>query len=191
MARIILLLIAAALIGVPTPARGQGDNPASRIFDILPDVLGLKRTVRGHVVQHREATLVLRGDDRRTYTINTAGLDAPAMARLKEGQAVVVGVKTDGESSMPIAASVDPADTGAKVFRRVEGVVESVNDAHIVVRTRQGMTLTLDRARIIGETPRVTPNETAMLIYEQEPQLAGVWIETRDMQPSAAPGSSR
>lgn len=188
MPTLIALVLAAALLGSATPSLAQSDNPASRVFELLPDVLGLKRTVRGHVVQHREATLVLRGDDRRTYTINTAALDAAAMRGLKEGQPVVVGVKTGGESTMPIASSVTPGSQAAKQFRRVEGTVETVVDDRITFRTREGMVLVLDRTRIIGDAPRVVANESATLVYEQDPQIAGVWIEPRDVQPSAAPG---
>jgi hypothetical protein len=188
MPKIIALVLATVLVGFATPAPAQSANPASRIFDLLPDVLGLKGTVRGHVVQHREATLVLRGDDRRTYTINTAALDAAAMRGLKEGQPVVVAVKTGGESTMPIASSVTPGEQAAKQFRRVEGTVESVGDDRITFRTHEGTVLALDRTRIIGDAPRVVANEPATLVYERDPQFAGVWIEGRDVQPSAAPG---
>ena len=41
------------------------------------------------------------------------------------------------------------------------------------------------------ETPPVAPNETATLVYEQEPRIAGVWIETREVQPAAAPRGER
>jgi hypothetical protein len=188
MATLCTLVLAVILVGSATPARAQSDNPAGRIFELLPDMLGLKRSVRGHVVQHREATLVLRGDDRRTYAVNTAGLDAAAMTRLKEGVPVVVGVKTGGDSPMPIASSVTPVNEAAKVFQRVEGTVESVGEERITFRTREGMTLALDRTRIIGDAPRLSPNEPATLVYERDPQLSGVWIEGRDVQPSAAPG---
>jgi hypothetical protein len=49
------------------------------------------------------------------------------------------------------------------------------------------MTVTLDRGRIVGEALHVVPNETATLVYEQEPRIAGVWIELREMQPAASP----
>lgn len=157
------------------------------VLDVLTDVLGLERTARGHVVQHREATLVLRGDDGRTYTINTAGLDSSAMARLKEGRPVTVALKSgSGPDAMPIAESVSAGPGASKAFRRVEGTVEAVTGDRITFRTRDGMTLTLDRSRIVGEAPRVAVNETATVVYEEEPRLAGVWIDTREIQPSAA-----
>lgn len=157
------------------------------VLDVLTDGLGLARTARGHVVQHREATLVLRGDDQRVYTINTAGLDLPAMTRLKEGRPVTVALKSgSGPAVMPIAASVTAGPGAAKTFRRVEGFVEAVNGDRVTFKTRDGLTLTLDRSRIVGEAPRVAVNETATLVYEQEPALAGVWIDTREIQPAAA-----
>ncbi|HYE92469.1 MAG TPA: hypothetical protein VEA38_15680 [Terriglobales bacterium] len=183
MGRIVTAMALLLVLG-PGTALGQTDRG---VLDILPDVLGLKRTVRGHVVQHREATLVLRGDDRRTYTINTAGLEREAMTRLKEGQPVVVGVKPGGESPMAIATSVEPGAGAPKVFRRVEGTIESVSEDRVVFKARDGMTLVIERARIIGEAPRVMPQELATVVYEQEPGLAGVWIDSRDSQPSATP----
>src|SRR5438093_1212914 len=73
------------------------------------------------------------------------------------------------------------------VFRRVDGIVDAVDDERIRFTTRDGATLVLDRSQIVGERPRVAPNETATLIYEQEPRVAGVWIETREVEPAAAP----
>ena len=74
---------------------------------------------------------------------------------------------------------------------RAEGTVDMVSDDQIRFTTHEGMRVTLDRTRIVGETPPVAPNETATLVYEQEPRIAGVWIETREVQPAAAPRSER
>jgi hypothetical protein len=182
------------LLGVVTPALGQrqGQGREGGVPDVLTgvltDVLRLSRSVHGHVVQHREATLVLRGGDDRTYTINTVGLETTALRNLREGWPVIVVLKSPGPDSMPIAASVAPGEGAVKVFRRVKGTVESVSGDRITFKTRGGMTVTLDRSRIVGEAPHVAPNESATLVYEQEPQLAGVWIATGEGQPSAAPG---
>jgi hypothetical protein len=159
---------------------------AGGVLDVLGDVLGVTPSARGHVVQHREATLVLRGDDRRIYTINTAGLDQTAMARLKDGLPVTVALKSgSGPDAMPIASFVEERRGAPKVFRRVDGVVEAVDGDRVTVKTADGIVLTLDRSRVVGEAPRVVEGETATLVYEEEPALAGVWIDTHDVQPSA------
>src|SRR5207302_9461873 len=164
---------------------------ADSVLDELTDVLRRNRMVHGHVVQHREATLVLRGDDDRTYTINTADLDLEALRGLRDGRPVAVALKSSVAGAMPIAVSLQQTNGATKVFRRVEGTVGTVSDDQIRFTTHEGMRLTLDRARIVGETPPVTPNEAATLVYEQEPRIAGVWIETREVQPAAAPRSER
>ena len=184
-----ILTIAVGIVtfaAAPIEARGMDG-----VTEILKDVLGLDRTVRGHVVQIREATLVLRSADAQTYTINAAGLDTDGMRRLRDGQPVSVTLKRPGPEGMPIASAVATEAGPRKVFQRVEGVVEAVTDERITFRARDGRALVLDRARIVGEPPRVTAQETGTLIYEQEPSMAGVWIETREVLPAAAPRGAR
>jgi hypothetical protein len=175
------------VLGIVTPAWAQGSGRAGGAFDVLNDALRVNRTVRGHVVQHREGTLVLLGDDDRTHTINTVDLDLDTLRGVRDGRPVVVALKSPVPGTMPIAVSLQPADGPTKVFRRVEGTVDAVSDDQIRFTTRDGMTLTLDRGRIVGEAPYVVPNETATLVYEQEPRIAGVWIEMREVQPAATP----
>ena len=180
---VLTLIVAFGDAAAPAYAEQAG---GSAVTDALNEVLGLEWHADGHVVQHREATLVLRADDRRVYIINTAGLDTAALARLKDGHAVTVALKRPTKiDAMPIAATVTARPEPARTFRRVDGVVEAVSDEQITFRTRDGLALTLDAARIVGEPPRVTTNETATLIYEQEPALAGVWIDNRETQPAA------
>jgi hypothetical protein len=190
---IAMFTTAVVLLGIGSPALAQGQGRTGGVLDVLAEVLGLARDVRGHVVQHREATLVLRAIDGRVYTINTAGLDAPDLARLREGMPVAVSVKSEAPdtSSMPIAAAVGPlAGQPRKVFRRVEGSVESVDGERVAVKTHEGLTLVLDRARIVGEAPPLAADESATLVYEQEPRLAAVWIDPhRPVDPSASVGS--
>ena len=182
-----ILTMLVLLTGATTPALAQGPGRADSVIDVLTDVLRLNRTVRGHVVQHREATLVLRGDDDRTYTINTADLDLETLRGLRDGRPVAVAFKSPVPGAMPIAVSLQQTNGPTKVFRRVEGTVDMVSDDQIRFTTHEGMRLTLDRARMVGEAPHVTPNETATLVYEQEPRIAGVRIETREVQPAATP----
>ena len=161
------------------------------VVDVLKGIFGLERVVRGHVIQNREATLVLRSEDDRTYTINTAALDIDGVRRLRDGRPVAVTLKNPGPEGMPIASAVDLQSGPAKVFRRIDGTVEAVTDDAITFKGHDGKTFTLDRARIVGEEPRVAPHEPGVLVYEQEPRLAGVWIESRDVQPAAAPRGDR
>ena len=186
-----LLTVIVVLSGMTSPVVAQ-PRPAGGVFGVLDEVLGLRWNARGHVVQHREATLVLRGEDGRTYTINTAGLDASALRRLKEGRPVIVALdRSSNPDAMPIAASVADGSGPAKTFRRVDGVVEAVDGSRITVTTPQGLRLTLDGARVVGEAPRAVEHEAATLVYEEEPALAGVWIDAREIQPSASPPTSR
>ena len=186
-----IVLTAVVLMTSVAPALAQGPGRASGVYDVLTDILGLNRTVQGHVVQHREGTLILRGEDARTYTINSAGLDLTTLRSLRDGRPVTVTLKSSPDGGMPVAASLKHAEGPAKVFRRVEGTVDAVTDDRITFTTHGGNILTLDRARIIGEALHVAPNETATLVYEQEPRLAGVWIESREVQPAAAPRGER
>ena len=186
-----LLTAIVVLSGMTSPAVGQS-RPAAGVSGVLDEVLGLRWNARGHVVQHREATLVLRGEDGRTYTINTAGLDASALSRLKEGRLVIVALdRSSNPDAMPIAASVAEGAGPAKTFRRVDGVVEAVDGSRITVTTPQGLRLALDGARVVGEAPRAVAHEAATLVYEEEPALAGVWIDARETQPAASPPTAR
>jgi hypothetical protein len=187
-----ILAILVIASGIPALACAQGTDRARGVFDdLLKDVLRLNRTVRGHVVQHREATLVLRSDDERTYTINTAALGFAALHALRDGRSVTVSLKDSLPGAMPIAVALEPADGSVKRFQRVEGSVEAVDDERITFRARDGRRLSLERARIVGDAPHVWPSETATLIYQDEPRVAGVWIESRDVEPAALPRSVR
>lgn len=187
---IAMFTTAVVLLGIADPALAVGQGRGGSVRDILADVFGVERNLRGHVVQHREATLVLRADDTRIYTVNTAALDVAALSRLKDGLPVIVSLKSEAPdaTTMPIASSIRPVDgQPARAFRRAEGMVESVNDDRVVFKTREGMTVTLDRARIVGDAPQVLAHEPATLVYEQEPRLAGLWIDAREMAgPSAS-----
>lgn len=192
MAVFIAFLTVLVVLSTGSGASAQLPPAGQSAVDALNEVLGLNWHAQGHVVQHREATLVLRGLDQRVYTINTAGLDAVALRRLKDGRPVTVELKRATKlDAMPIAASVATLQAPAKTFRRVEGIVEAVSDEQIAFKTHEGRVLTLDRARIVGEAPQVAVNDTATLTYEQEPTVAGVWIDARETDPSALTGPPR
>ena len=105
-----ILATLVVILGAAAPAAAQAPRPGAAL-GALTDILDLARTERGWVVRHREGVLILRGEDDRLHRINTAGLDAPALAALKEGRYVTVAVKqgvTPG--AMPIAASVEAVE---------------------------------------------------------------------------------
>jgi hypothetical protein len=170
------------LLGTGGAALGQ----AREAIDILTNVLGLNRTVRGHVVQQQDGMLVVRGDDRRTYAISTTALGASAAGRLTEGEPVTVTLRREPEGGTPVAESVEQAAGGRASFQRIEGTVESVSGDRVTFRTRDGRTVTLDRSRIVGPMPRLSTGESASLIYEGDPQTA-VWIDARTAAASTAP----
>src|SRR5262245_31945888 len=166
------ILLCIMFVGSAVPARGQ--TRTSGALDVVREVFGLGRVVRGHVIQHREGTLVLRGEDHRTYTVNTAGLEIPALRRLRDGRPVTVTLKSAGgpePDTMPIASAVTIEAGPAKAFRRVEGTVESVTDDRITVTTSDGVRVALDRDRVVGELPPVEPAESLIIVYEQEPRV--------------------
>lgn len=188
---IAIFTTAVVLLGLVHPALGQAQGSGG-VRDILKDIFGAKRDLHGHVVQHREATLVLRADDGHIYTINTAALDTAAMSRLAQGRPVAVAIKSEMPtiSAMPIAETIKPMAGPIKVFRRVEGAVQTVTADRVIFKTRDGMTVALDRSKIVGEAPSLIADEEATLVYEEQPRLAGLWIDPHDgAQPSASVGA--
>ena len=187
---IAILTTAVVLLGIVHPALGQ-EGRSGGVRDIVKDIFGAKRDLHGYVVQHREATLVLRADDGHVYTINTAALDTAALGRLGQGRPIAVALKSEVPtiSTMPIAEAIKPMAGPVKVFRRVEGTVETVTADRVIFKTRDGLTVALDRSKIVGEAPPLTTDDEATLVYEEQPRLAGVWINPHDgVQPSASPG---
>jgi len=188
---IAILTTAVVLLGIVHPALGQDQGRSGGVRDIVKDIFGAKRDLHGYVVQHREATLVLRADDGHVYTINTAALDTAALGRLGQGRPIAVALKSEVPtiSTMPIAEAIKPMAGPVKVFRRVEGTVETVTADRVIFKTRDGLTVALDRSKIVGEAPPLTTDDEATLVYEEQPRLAGVWINPHDgVQPSASPG---
>jgi len=107
---VLATLVAAAAVAPAAVAQTQ----PSTALEALTDVLGLARTARGWVLRHREGILVLRGEDDRIYEVNTAGLDASALAHLREGRFVSVALKRSVTAgAMPIAASVEAVEPAA------------------------------------------------------------------------------
>lgn len=156
----------AILLGVAAAAGAQSPRPGG-VLDALSDVLDLPRTARGHVVEHRAGTLVLRGEDDRIYRINTAGLDASDAARLREGRFVSVALKSGTPGAMPIAASVDAieiqpsAAVGATQY--LHGAVEAVGLATLTLRADTGHVVTVDTTQVT-EPVRVRPGDLVTIV---------------------------
>jgi hypothetical protein len=148
----------AAVAGTTIPAGAQ--PPADSVRDILSDIYAPIDhsapidVVRGSVVEHREATLVLRGDDGRVHTINTAGLDAAAMARLHAGSPVMVALKSGSPGAMPIASAVEAieiqpsAAVPGRLLDRVHGSVERIGLGRVTLRTDAGVELTVETTQL-------------------------------------------
>jgi hypothetical protein len=149
------------------------------VVDILNRILGGKQNVKGAVVSAKDSTLIVRGDDDRTYVVNTAGVDSATTEKLKPGQAVTVAAGTTGQNGVIIASSIEPGAEGTKQFHAVNGTVTSAGTSTITFKTRDGIEIPMDLSQIVGPPPRVRAREPATLIYEQSRQtaLAPVWIE--------------
>jgi hypothetical protein len=191
-----------ALLVAATPAVVAQPQRPSQAFEALGDVLGLApQIVRGHVVQHREATLMLRGDDGRMYMINTAGLDAAAMARLKEGRPVTVTVKSGTPGAMPIAAVVEPIDiqpsaaVAGSAHQRVHGVVEALGLGSLTLKTSRGDMLIVDTTQVT-EPVRARPGDLVTILgkisEEHSERFVAEAIESDAARaPAATPSTGR
>jgi hypothetical protein len=148
----------AAVVGTTIPAGAQ--PPADSVRDILSDIYAPIDhsapidVVRGSVVEHREATLVLRGDDGRIHTINTAGLDVAAMARLHAGSPVMVALKSGSPGAMPIASAVEAieiqpsASVPGRLLDRVHGAVARIGLGTVTLKTDAGVELTVETTQL-------------------------------------------
>jgi hypothetical protein len=168
--------------GVPVAAQDSTRDTQKKdrgVVDLLNRILGGKQTIRGHVVAVKDSLLIVRGDDDRTYTVDTAAIDSSTTTKLEPGQAVTVAAASTGQNGVVVASGVEPGKEGAKEFRTVSGTVASVGAATITFTTRDGLEIPIDLSQIVGPPPRVRPNEAALLTYERSRQagLAPVWIE--------------
>lgn len=175
-------------VGVPAPAQAQ---TGERVFDVLNDLLrgGGNQHVRGYVVAVRDADLVVRGGDNRTYAISTTGIDRRQLDRLQPGQPVKVTVKR-GTGDTVLASAVEADNGEPRTFRTASGTVESSSGGRVQFRTTEGFTAPLDLNQIVGPRPAVQSGEQATLIYEQTGQnpITAVWI---DKPPSLGAASPR
>jgi hypothetical protein len=196
-----LSLAVVAVISAPLVAAAQ--QPQERgglggVIDILSGILDGGR-LQGHVVVNRDTTLVVRGDDGRTYAIDTSQVDPRLRGIPEAGERVTVvlarareaGDRPEaGPSRGPGAErlvaqqlQLDSASGGPaarKTFQMVQGTVEDSQGEQFLFRTRDGLVVPVDVATIRG-LPPLAPKEPATLYYEQGPrhQVVGVWVEPR------------
>jgi hypothetical protein len=149
----------------------------------------------GHVVLVKDSTIVFRADKGETIAVDASEVNARLRAFLMPGDGVTLALTPSGErdSQTPVVATelqLDSRDKGRREpFARVDGTIEEAAGSHVVFRTREGFTLPLDIGAIRG-LPPLAPSEPATLFYEQgrtrESGVIAVWIEPRDVHPSAS-----
>src|SRR2546422_550469 len=109
MRRGILAFTIAALtlvFGVAWAQDQKSDKDRGGVLDVLQGVLRGERQLRGNVVAVHDSDIVVRGDDGRTYVVNTSGLDASTAQSLKPGQAVSVTARSAGQGGVLNAIGV-------------------------------------------------------------------------------------
>ena len=141
--------------------------PPADVRDVFSDVLDPIHTVSGEILEHRVATLVLRGDDGTVYTINTAGLDAETMARLDAGRTVTVTLATGRPGAMPIATAVEsdvsPSASIPSEPQHLQGIVQTVDLASLTMKTEAGRVVKVDTTQVI-EPIRVRPGDPVSVV---------------------------
>jgi hypothetical protein len=173
-------------LGVPAQAQ-----TGERVFETLTDLLRGTQQLQGYVVAIRDADVVLRGRDNRTYTVSTGDIDRQQLARLHPGKPVKVTLKR-GSGQVPAASAIEPESGEQRSFRTASGVVESVSGDRVQFRTTEGFVIPVDLAQVIGPKPSLKPGEQATVTYEQVGQnpLTAVWIEPRASFGAASPRTS-
>ncbi|HEV8614856.1 MAG TPA: hypothetical protein VGU22_05125 [Methylomirabilota bacterium] len=191
-----LFTAVAILLASAAPASAQtGQGGLGGVLDALGGILGgVAQKLHGTVVLARDTTLVLRGDDERSYRIDLASIAPQARQSLRVGETATVSVRGGGQAGVLTATDLHADPSGApKAFRQVAGTIEEGgNNSRIVFRTRDGLSLPIDVSQLRG-LPFFSANDPATLIYEHGPQqqIVAVWVEPGQTQPAAsAPPSS-
>src|SRR5262245_4327873 len=178
------IAVTARVLGAGTPAVAQ---TGERVFETITDLLRGAQPVQGYVVSVRDGDMLVRGRDNRTYTISTTSLDRPQLGRLQPGQPVKINVRRNGRSLVATSLEVESGDP--RVFRTVNGTVESVSGDQLQFKTSEGFVIPVDLNQIVGAKPAVRQGETATVTYEQTGQnpITAVWIEGRGALGAASP----
>lgn len=178
------LVLASALAVAPAPAGAQSPQPGlGGVLDTLSDILGVGRgRVTGHVVHVEGQTMIFRTSDRRTVRVDLSGLSPEARARLRTGAPATVTLRRTSDPQLPAAAEVEvqPGAPDAR-FGRLDGTVERVWGSQVVVRSREGVPMTLDASGIVG-VETLQPGQPATVFYEQgatAQPLTALLIESR------------
>src|SRR5262245_53062998 len=181
-----------ALVGVASAQDQNSDKNKDRgVLDVLQGIVRGERQLRGNVVAVHDDEVIVRGDDNRTYVVNTSGADESTVQGLKPGQAVSVTARSAGQNGVLVASAVKPESSPTKNFQTIEGTVESVDGTKITFKTPNGLTLLLDLHQVIGRAPNLQPNTPATLTVEQDRDaLTVVWIEPRASRAGAASSTS-
>src|SRR5215470_8050629 len=180
------------LVGIASAQDQKSDKNKDRgVLDVLQGIVRGERQLRGNIVAVHDNEVIVRGDDDRTYVVNTSGVDQATVQGLKPGQAVSVTARSAGQNGVVIASALKSESSPTKNFQAIEGTVESVNGTKITFKTPNGLTPPLDLRQVVGRAPNLQPNAPATLTVEQDRDaLTAVWIEQRASQAGAAPSTS-
>lgn len=184
--RIIGTITMAGLALAPgVPAEAQ---TGERVFDALTDLLRGTQQLQGYVVAVRDAEIIVRGNDHRTYNVSVGNVDRQVLTRVHPGKPVKISFKRDAGGT-PVAAGIALESGEQRAFRTATGVVESVSGDRIQFRTTEGFVMPLDLNQIVGPKPSLKPGEQATVTYEQVGQnpLTAVWIEPGATLGAASP----
>lgn len=159
---------------------------------ILPIVLGTaahpqdsSASWRGHLVQAKGTTMIFRGEDNRTYSVDMSAVDAETWRAFELGQAVTLAARRGQGSQTLIASRIEPEQPGRsgrprsnRSFRTMQGIVEKVEGFEVTVRTTGGTAVSVNIPPTTGD-PDFRVNDRAVLTLEQGGNTA-VWVERED-----------
>lgn len=138
-------------LAIVSPAVAADKPDVGQIVgDALSGVLGKnEKAVRGNVVSIGPP-LIMRGDDGRTYTVDTASLPAASWQTLQPGDTVTIAAKPGRNSGELIASRIQadrsPSASGpsASGYQRIRGYVESVGVSSLTLKEDSGRTVAVD-----------------------------------------------
>lgn len=184
MAGVIVIAVLTLAHGRPALAQSQG------LGGILNDALGgllsqgdEHQRWHGHFVQAKDATMILRAEDGKTYAVDMSTINAPGWQTLTLGQPVTLVAKPGSGPQTLIATRIEAEqqDRSGRVrapraFRATHGVVERVDGSQLTMRTAENGLISVDLARMTGEA-EFHARDGALLILEPGPSNTVVWIE--------------
>lgn len=136
--------------------------------------------VRGHVVVITDSDVIVQGEDGRTYTVNTTGMDSRQVRALEPGHAVGVATRGAGPNGVLIGSTINVNPAALKAFARLDGTVLAVSGSRVTFEGSDGNIVLVDLPPMVGRAPAVELNTPATLIYESGPRgPIAVWIEGR------------